>query len=288
MLSVYTLSAFRVVPLMNRLLGHMQRFKHAYPSVEKLINENEQKIIHKKKQIGKIKLKKNITLNIKNFSFDKSKNYLLKNANINIKKNSQVGIIGESGSGKSTIIDMLCGFQKNKFSKLTVDGINVFDKDDLSSWQNSIGYVPQNIVIFNQSLRENILFGSDGKVFNDVILKNLVKKVDLEKFLKKSKNGLSQILRQDGQNISGGEKQRIGIARALINNPELIILDEATSGLDYETENNILKTIRKLRKTSVIVSHRLNALKNCDTIYMVKNKEITLLKKNELKKYFEK
>ena len=279
MLSVYTLSAFRVVPLMNRLLGHMQRFKHAYPSVEKLINENEQKIIHKKKQIGKIKLKKNITLNIKNFSFDKSKNYLLKNANINIKKNSQVGIIGESGSGKSTIIDMLCGFQKNKFSKLTVDGINVFDKDDLSSWQNSIGYVPQNIVIFNQSLRENILFGSDGKVFNDVILKNLVKKVDLEKFLKKSKNGLSQILRQDGQNISGGEKQRIGIARALINNPELIILDEATSGLDYETENNILKTIRKLRKTSVIVSHRLNALKNCDTIYMVKNKEITLLKK---------
>ena len=113
---------------------------------------------------------------------------------------------------------------------------------------NSIGYVPQNIVIFNQSLRENILFGSDGKVFNDVILKNLVKKVDLEKFLKKSKNGLSQILRQDGQNISGGEKQRIGIARALINNPELIILDEATSGLDYETENNILKTIRKLRK----------------------------------------
>ena len=183
---------------------------------------------------------------------------------------------------------MLCGFQKNKFSKLTVDGINVFDKDDLSSWQNSIGYVPQNIVIFNQSLRENILFGSDGKVFNDVILKNLVKKVDLEKFLKKSKNGLSQILRQDGQNISGGEKQRIGIARALINNPELIILDEATSGPDYETENNILKTIRKLRKTSVIVSHRLNALKNCDTIYMVKNKEITLLKKNELKKYFEK
>ncbi len=288
MLSVYTLSAFRVVPLMNRLIGHMQRFKHAYPSVEKLINENEQKIIYKKKHIKKMKLKKNISLNIKNFSFNKSKNYLLKNVNINIKKNSQIGIIGESGSGKSTIIDILCGFQKNEFSKLIVDNINVFDKDDLSSWQNSIGYVPQNIVIFNQSLKENILFGSDGKVFNDVIIKNLVKKVDLEKFLKKSKNGLSQILRQDGQNISGGEKQRIGIARALINDPELIILDEATSGLDYETENNILKTIRKLRKTSIIVSHRLNALKNCDKIYVIRNKEITLLKKNELKKYFEK
>ena len=99
---------------------------------------------------------------------------------------------------------------------------------------------------------------------------------------------MSKILRQDGQNISGGEKQRIGIARALINNPELIILDEATSGLDFETENNILKTIKKFKKTSIIVSHRLNALKNCDKVYVIKNKQATLLKKDKLKKYFEK
>ena len=95
--------------------------------------------------------------------------------------------------------------------------------------------------------------------------------------------GLSQILSQDGQNISGGEKQRIGIARALINNPELIILDEATSGLDLETENNILKTIKKLKKTFIIVSHRFNALKNCDKIYLLQNKQIKLLKNKQLK-----
>ena len=95
--------------------------------------------------------------------------------------------------------------------------------------------------------------------------------------------GLSQILSQDGQNISGGEKQRIGIARALINNPELIILDEATSGLDLETENNILKTMKKLKKTSIIVSHRFNALKNCDKIYLLQNKQIKLLKNKQLK-----
>ena len=205
-----------------------------------------------------------------------------------IKKNSQIGIIGQSGSGKSTIIDILCGFQKNKLSKLKVDGASIFDDpNNMACWQNSIGYVPQNIVIFNQSLRENILFGSDRKIFNDNILNNLIKKVNLEKFVKKENNGLSQVLRQDGQNISSGEKQRIGIARALTNDPELIILDEATSGLDYETENNILKTIKKLRKTSVIVSHRLNAIKNCDKIYLIKNKEIILLKKNKLKEYFE-
>lgn len=288
MLSVYTLSAFRVVPLMNRLLGHMQRLKHSYPSLNKLINENDQKILHKKNKIRKMKFKKNIFLNIKNFSFDNNKDYLLSNVNIDIKKNSQIGIIGQSGSGKSTIIDILCGFQKNKLSKLKVDGASIFDDpNNMACWQNSIGYVPQNIVIFNQSLRENILFGSDRKIFNDNILNNLIKKVNLEKFVKKENNGLSQVLRQDGQNISSGEKQRIGIARALTNDPELIILDEATSGLDYETENNILKTIKKLRKTSVIVSHRLNAIKNCDKIYLIKNKEIILLKKNKLKEYFE-
>ena len=115
MLSVYTLSAFRVVPLMNRLLGHMQRLKHSYPSLNKLINENDQKILHKKNKIRKMKFKKNIFLNIKNFSFDNNKDYLLSNVNIDIKKNSQIGIIGQSGSGKSTIIDILCGFQKNNF-----------------------------------------------------------------------------------------------------------------------------------------------------------------------------
>ena len=288
LLSVYTLGAFRLIPILNRFLGHMQRLRHSYPSINKLIIENEQKLVSKKSKINKISFKKNISLDIKDFSFNNSKNLLLKKVKIDINKNSQIGIIGDSGSGKSTIIDILCGFQQNKYSKLKVDGSDIFRSGYLDSWQNSLGYVPQNIIILNQSLRENILFGADRKIFNDDILISLLKKVDLENFLKKSKYGLSKILRQDGQNISGGEKQRIGIARALINNPELIILDEATSGLDFETENNILKTIKKFKKTSIIVSHRLNALKNCDKVYVIKNKQATLLKKDKLKKYFEK
>ncbi len=234
-----------------------------------------------------MQLKKNIQLKIKKFSYSSNKKILFRNVNFDLKKNSQIGLIGYSGSGKSTIIDILCGFRKNKFSQLKVDG-KIIDDKNLENWQKSIGYVPQNIIILNQSLRENILFGSDKKLNNDYVLNNLIKKVELGKFVRKSKLGLSQIINQDGENISGGEKQRIGIARALINNPELIILDEATSGLDYQTENNVLKTIRKLRKTTIIVSHRFNTLKYCNKIYIIKNKEIFLLKKKDLKKYFEK
>ena len=190
-------------------------------------------------------------------------------------------MIGISGSGKSTIIDILCGFRKNRFSQIKVDG-KIIDFKNLDNWQNSIGFVPQNIIILNQSLRENVLFGSDKKLINDKILNNLIKKVELEKFIRKSKSGLNQVISQDGENISGGEKQRIGIARALVNNPELIILDEATSGLDYDTENNVLQTIKKLKKTTLIVSHRFNTLKYCDKIYMIKDKEIKLLKKSKL------
>ena len=286
LLSIYTLAAFRLVPIMNRFLGHMQKLKHSFPSINKLIIENEKKIDTKNSVVKKINFKKNIILIIKKFSFYGSKNFLLKNVNIEINKNSQIGIIGDSGSGKSTIIDILCGFQNNESSKLIVDGKDIFRSRHLNNWQNSLGYVPQNIIILNQSLRDNILFGADRKTFNDEILKNLLKKVELERFIKKSKDGLSQILRQDGENISGGEKQRIGIARALINDPSLLILDEATSGLDFETENNILKTIKKLRKTSIIVSHRFNALKDCEKIYLLKNKQLNLLKTKQLKERF--
>ena len=118
---------------MNRFLGHMQRFKHTYPSIDKLIKENEQKIILKNNKTTKIDFKDNITLNIKKFSFNNNKSFLFKNVSLKINKNLQIGIIGDSGSGKSTIIDILSGFQFNKYSKLKIDGKEIFGSGDLES-----------------------------------------------------------------------------------------------------------------------------------------------------------
>ena len=136
---------------------------------------------------------------------------------------------------------------------------------------------------FKSILKDNILFGSNPKFFNNKKIINILKAVELDYFLRKLPKGLNQIIKEDGQNISGGEKQRIGIARALLNNPKILILDEATSGLDTFTESKVLDTINKIKKTIIIVSHRVNTLKFCDKVYSIKNntlKEINVSKIN--------
>ena len=283
-LSVYALVSFRIVPIINRVIGNSQHLRYTYPSVKKLITEIDYKIIKKKSLINKINFKKSIKLKFKHFSFSQLKKPLFKNFSLEIKKNSKIGIIGPSGSGKSTIIDIICGFRNFENGIFKVDDKNVYN--DIESWQKTIGYIPQNIVIFNDTLRNNILFGSDSRKFSDKIINRLIDKVELNYLLKSSPKGLSQIISQDGQNISGGEKQRIGIARALINNPEIIILDEATSGLDVLTEKNVLSTIRRLNKTVIIVSHRLSALSFCDKIYLVQKNTLKNLNINSIKKFF--
>ena len=286
LISVYTLVAFRLVPIVNRFLGNMQRLKHTYPSMKKLIAEKEQKIYLKENKNKKIEVNKSLRLIVKNFSFNNYRDTLFENIDLKIIKNSQIGIIGESGVGKSTIIDILCGFLRHKNSVLSVDGKQIFRTKNLEYWQNSIGYVPQNIIILNQSIRENILFGADKKIYSDHVLMSLLRKVELEYLIKNSKEGLSGILKQDGQNISGGEKQRIGIARALINDPSLLILDESTSGLDIETEKNIMNTINKLKITSIIISHRFSAFRYSDKLYLLKNKKSLMLNQKNISKYF--
>ena len=269
MLSIYTLSAFRVIPILARILSSTQNIRFTYPSFEKIFIENNYPLLTKEEIVKRFTFEKLISIKIDKFSYVNKNDFFLKKILINIPKNTKIGIIGDSGSGKSTLVDIICGFRDLKKNYILVDGKPI--KLNLTGWHKIIGYIPQNVVILNQSLRENILFGADRRIYSDKEIINILFQTELDKFLKKLPNGLSQIINEDGHNISGGEKQRIGIARALLNNPDIIILDEATSSLDSITEDKILKMIKNLNKTVIIISHRVNTLNFCDKIYNIKN-----------------
>ena len=265
-LSVYSLASFRLVPIITRTLTNSQNIRFTYPSFEKLYIEHNYPTIKKNKAPSIFKFDRRLRIFIKKFHYDNKRENLLKNINLNIYKDNKIGIIGPSGSGKSTLIDIICGFQKLNHGVVESDGKSILS--NLEGWQK-IGYIPQKIVILNQSLKDNILFGANPMHFSDKKIISILKKVNLEYFLKKLPNGLNQTIKEDGQNISGGERQRIGMARALLNNPKIIILDEATSALDNFTESKVLDTINKIKKTIIIVSHRINTLKFCDKVYNI-------------------
>lgn len=266
-ISVYTMAAFRLTPSINNIINNFQSARFTYPAFKKILTEMRTPISTYKIDENKFYIKKKIFVKINNFSYNKKAKNLFQNACLEFNKNSKIGIIGSSGSGKSSLINIICGFIKHD-GFVRVDGKSIHE--NLSGWQRNIGYIPQKIVILNDTLKENILFGLKKKITNQDIT-NILKKVNLFEFYKKLPLGINTVLKQDGFNISGGEIQRIGIARAIINDPEILILDEATSALDTFTENKILKEITLLKKTIIIVSHRISSLMFCDNIYSIEN-----------------
>ena len=271
-LSVYTITAFRMIPSVNRIWGNVQAMRVSYPSLDRIFLESQTPIKKKMEKTKNFTFKREIKIDIKSFFYKNKRKFNLKNILIKLKKNSKLGIIGPSGSGKSTLIDIICGFIKSNKGDVYIDGQSI--SNNLEGWQKNIGYIPQKVVILENTLRENILFGLNKKKISDKKIIEIIKKVNLYKFFKKLPHGLNEVIKQEGLNVSGGEIQRIGIARALMNNPEIIILDEATSALDSFTENNILKEINLLNKTIIFVSHRINSLKFCDKVYNIKDNSV--------------
>lgn len=270
--SIYIVVSFRLIPSVNRILTNIQSIKYTYPAFKNIFDETQIKTAPENINVKKFFFNKEISINIKKFNYNLQSKFFLKNIKFKINKKEKIGIIGSSGCGKSTLIDIICGFMKINNGDVFVDKKSIYN--NLNGWQKQIGYIPQQIVILNDSLRNNILFGLDNKNYNDSKLRYILKKVNLKYFYKQLPNGLNEKISEEGLNISGGEVQRIGIARALLNNPEIILLDEATSSLDTFTENKILKEINSLKKTVISVSHRINALRYCDKIYRIEKGQI--------------
>ena len=190
----------------------------------------------------------------------------MKNISLNIPKNSFLGITGPSGSGKSTLVDIISGLTKPTSGKIKLDEVNVENYGN--SWSHRIAYVQQKTFIFDTSLIKNITLNEDDE-YDDNLLKYSLEISGLKDFVSQLNEGINSNLGEFGNKISGGQQQRIGLARAIYKNPQLIILDEGLSNVDYETKEKILQRLIDLKnnKTIIYVSHDLNDLKKCDTIF---------------------
>ena len=275
-LGLYIAAVFRLMPSVNKIITAIQSIKYLEPMLDNLlidfnaINKNEFFI---KKDVEKITMNSQIILSDVSYGYSEAK-LILENLSLTINKNEKIGIAGESGCGKSTLIKILAGLVKPNNAEFTIDD-NTKIKNDYLNLKN-IAFVPQNIFIINDSIRKNIAFGISKEKINDEKINSCIKQVQLDQMINSLSDGVNHQLLERGKNLSGGQIQRIGIARALYFEPDIIIFDESTSSLDRINEEKILKLIEKIsnNKTIIFVSHRKEVLSFCDTVYQMKNKKI--------------
>jgi|LakMenEpi03Aug12_release.lakeMendotaPanAssembly.Ray.scaffolds.fasta_scaffold149569_2 ABC-type multidrug transport system fused ATPase/permease subunit len=276
-IAVFTAAAFRVIPSFSRLLEAQQNlnfyknisleiykdFKNKYKYQKIESNKEKYKII---KKIPKFLILKNLS-----FWFDKNR-IILNKLNEKIRLKGVIGIVGNSGTGKSTLIDLIVGFLTPTAGEILVNNKNITtDKVALENWRNLLGYVPQSINILDETIEKNIALGKNNKEINHNKINEILKICALEEFLKSKKKGIQTLLGEKGSKISGGQKQKIGIARALYFDPKIIILDESTNSMDEKTEEIILNNLITYQNLSciILITHNKKIIKKCNKIIRV-------------------
>ena len=230
--------------------------------------------IQKIKKNNPIQFNNEIRLKNVSFGYIKDQN-IFENVDLIVKKNSIIGILGKTGSGKTTLVDIISGLIPPTKGNIFIDDKIMIDH--LESWNKKISYIDQSTTLLDASIIENIALGKNSEEINEKFLENVLEKSQSKEFINNLPNKLNTMVGERGVRLSGGQIQRIGIARALFKNSELLILDEPTSSLDNTTESLVIDGIKKLKreKTIILISHRVNTLKNCDKIYEVKDKKIS-------------
>ncbi len=276
-LGLFLVAAFRLMPSITRIMNSLQSIRWGESVIDSL---NEELILEKSKLNKDIKQNQiifdnSIELKNINFNYKNSSKNILSDINLKIKFGDNVGLLGFSGAGKTTLINLILGLLKSSSGTILADGTDIHS--GLINWQSHIGYVPQNIYLTDDTLKKNIAFGIvDEKEIDLKKIDKAIKDAQLTKLVSSLNNGLNTKLGEFGDRISGGERQRIGIARALYNNPKLLILDESTNSLDSETEGKILEDVISLNKdmTIIMIAHRLSTLSKCNRILKLTNSKI--------------
>lgn len=208
------------------------------------------------------------------FAYPNSEKPAIENVSLKLKKGESIALVGKSGSGKTTLVDVILGLLHPTSGDITVDSASVFE--DLRSWQNLLGYIPQSIFVMDETIAQNVAFGVPASEIDYDRVAQAVKSAQLEEMVNRLPQGLETMVGEHGTRLSGGQRQRIGIARAIYHGREILVLDEATSALDTETEKLVSEAIDSLAgdKTLIIIAHRLSTIENCDRVYRLENGRI--------------
>lgn len=287
-LSVFAIAAFRMLPSFNRITGYLGGIMFSKPSIDAIYQDlmEVEQLLKEKERIEKtdesMPFAKVIKLEQVSFKYPESENWILNQADLEIKKNSSVAFVGASGAGKTTAADLILGLLEPEEGRILVDDTDI--RTNIAAWHQKIGYIPQTIYLMDDTIKANIAFGVDAENVDEERIYTALKEAQLNEFIEQLPDGINTEIGDRGVKLSGGQRQRIGIARALYRNPEVLVLDEATSALDNDTEKEVMEAIDSLHgtRTLIVIAHRLTTIQNCDEIYEVGNGKFKLKSKQEV------
>lgn len=279
-MALFAMAAFRLMPSITRIVGFITAIRYSQPALltiyddlflnkdqhvssDHLVLEDSSKILGRNERV----YTDSIILKDISFRYPNQKDFSVRDVSLKIPIGQSVAFIGESGAGKTTLVDIILGLFHPENGEILIDGKNL--NDQRATWKQKIGYIPQSIFLSDDSIRGNIAFGLDENQIDDYAVWRALEQAQLKEFVESLPNQLNTTVGERGVRLSGGQRQRIGIARALYHNPEIIFMDEATSALDNETEKEIMKAIDGLKgeKTLIIIAHRLSTIENCDIVF---------------------
>ena len=287
-LGVFAMAAFRMMPSINRIITSLTGMRFFASSVDAVYDDlvaappTPKTLPSRSTGAGERPsagpsgdLRAAIEVDHVTFDYGERNDVALADVTLRIERGSAIGFAGTSGSGKSTLIDIILGLLKPQSGAILVDGVGI--EADLASWQRSIGYIPQSTYLLDDTIRRNVAFGLVDSEIDDARVWESLRAARLGEFVAGLGGGLDMTVGENGVRVSGGQKQRLGIARALYTDPDVLVLDEATSALDAETEREITSEVIEMKgdKTLLIVAHRLATLSDCDTIFLVNEGQIT-------------
>lgn len=280
-LTVFAAAVVRLMPCATRINTYLNNISYFEPflmgvsdNLQDEINHPDLKREFAKDDQKKMPLHKAITLKDITYAYPNSDKLIFEHADMEIPIGKAVGIVGTTGAGKSTVVDILLGLLNMQGGTVYADDADI--RSDYYGWLKNVGYIPQMIFMLDDTIRRNVAFGVPDELISEERVWEVLKEAQLDEFIKTLPEGLDTSIGERGIRLSGGQRQRIGIARSLYNDPDVLIMDEATSALDNDTEAAIIESINRLhgKKTLVIIAHRLQTIENCDMIYRVENGKV--------------